>query len=140
MTELTAALSWAGFQVSIIALIAGIIAHKRRRRSLALALLVLSFAGTLAFSFIGGFSVGRFTAAIPVLVIGYVLGMGRGPITLAGCMVAAGAVYFTFSWLLTPVLPISGLLAFVFGSWAIPLYAILGAIAFAWEVARSPTS
>ena len=74
-----AAILWGGFQLSTIALIARLLAQHRRRRTLALTLLFISVLGALAFSYVGGFSIGRFTAIIPVLVIGHVVAMGRGP-------------------------------------------------------------
>ena len=133
-----AVILWAGFQFAIIAVIAGLFAQVRGRRHLALALFLLAVVFTLAFSYIGGFSIGRFTALIPVLVIGYVVGMGRGPAVVAGCALVALLIYATFSWVLTTRLPTTGPLMYLFGSWAIPLYTILGLAAFIWAFARPP--
>lgn len=136
--QLVAGVLWGGFQAAVIALIAGLIAQQRRRRGIALGLLLISFIGTLAFSYVGGFSIGRFTALIPVLVIGYVLGMGRGAASLVACLIGAVVVYAAFSWVLTPVGMAGGAVSFVFDAWGIPLYAILGVAAFGWAVARPP--
>jgi len=136
--ELVAAILWGGFQVALIALIAGVLAHRRRRRGLALSLLLISFIGTLGFSFVGGFSIGRFTALIPVMVTGYVAGMGRGAAILAACLLGAGVTYMAFSWVLTPLGMAGGVFSYVFGAWALPLYAILGVVAFSLAVARPP--
>lgn len=136
--QLLAAALWGGFQLSIVALIAGLIAHQRRRRVLALTLLFIAVVGTLAFSYAGGFSIGRFTAAIPVLVIGYVLAMGRGPAATAACVLAAGLTYVAFSWLFTPLALAGSWLSLVFMFWAIPAYAIFSLVAFGWAFARPP--
>ncbi len=101
-------------------------------------LLFIAVLGTLAFSFIGGFSIGRFTALIPVLAIGYILGMGRGPIAIVGLLVGAALLYLAFSWLFTPLVLMGGPFPFLFGAWAIPVYAILGLVAFLWAIAKPP--
>lgn len=136
--QLIAAILWVGFQLSIIALIAGLLAQHRGRRTLALTLLFISVLGILAFSFVGGFSVGRFTAIIPVLVIGYVVAMGRGPAITASCVFAAALTYVAFSWLFTPLVLIGGGFSLGFGFWAIPVYAILALAAFVWAFAKRP--
>ena len=133
-----AAILWAGFQAAIIAVIAGLFAQVRGRRRLALTLFALAVVFTLAFSYIGGFSIGRFTALIPVLVIGYVVGMGRGPAVVAGCILLALLIYAIFSWVFTTRLPTTGPFMYLFGSWAVPLYAILGLAVFIWAFARPP--
>jgi hypothetical protein len=137
--QLIAAILWGGFQVSLIALIAGLLAQHRGRRNLALTLLLISVLGTLGFSFVGGFSVGRFTAIIPLLVIGYVVAMGRGPAAVASGVLAAALTYVAFSWLFTPHLLTGGPFAFVFGFWAIPFCAILAIAAFGWAFAKRPS-
>ena len=137
--QLIAAILWGGLQLSLIALIAGLLAQHRGRRNLALTLLLISVLGTLGFSFVGGFSVGRLTAIIPVLVIGYVVTIGRGPAAALSGVLAAALTYVAFSWLFTPLVLTGGPLAFVFGFWAIPFYAILALAAFAWAFAKRPS-
>ena len=136
--QLVAAVLWGGFQVSIIVLVAGLFAQHRHRRGLALTLLFFAVLGTLAFSFVGGFSIGRFTAVIPVLVIGYVVGMGRGPVAVTSCLLGAAFIYLACSWLFTPLVLSGGAFSFVFGFWAIPVYATLALAAFGWAVAKPP--
>jgi hypothetical protein len=136
--QLIAAVLWGGFQLSIIALIAGLLAHHRKRRVLALTLLFISVVGTLAFFYVGGFSIGRFTAVIPVLVIGYLVAMGRGLAVTAACVLAAGLMYLAFSWLFTPLVLTGSAFSLVFGFWAIPVYAILALVAFGWAFAKPP--
>lgn len=91
---------------------------------MALVLLVTAELGTLAFSFISGFSIGRFTAIIPVLLSGYVIGIGRSRVAVGAFLFGAAALSFFCSWLLTPVGFSGGLAALLFGFWAIPLYVV----------------
>jgi hypothetical protein len=135
--QLVATVLWGCFQASIVAIIAGLVAQHRHQRGLALTLLFFAVLGTLAFSFVGGFSIGRFTAVIPVLVIGYVVGMDRGPVAVTSCLLGAAFVYLACSWLFTPLVT-GGAFSFVFGFWAIPAYAILALAAFGWAVAKPP--
>ncbi len=137
--ELIASLLWIGLGLSLIALIAGIVTAQGSHRTAALALLLIAEAGTLTFSFIGGFSIGRFTAVVPVLVSGFVMGMGRSRVTAGACLFGAAVIYLLFSWLLTPLEFDSGLLALLFGFWAIPSYALIGLIAFGTSFAMLGT-
>jgi hypothetical protein len=136
--QLLATVLWVGFQLSIIALIGGLFAQHRHRRALALTLLFFAVLGTLAFSFVGGFSIGRFTAVIPVLVIGYVVGMDRGPVAVTSCLLGAAFIYLACSWVFTPLVLTGGAFSLVFGFWAIPAYAILALAAFGWAVTKRP--
>jgi len=137
--QLIAAVLWAGFGGCILALMAGLLlAQHPAQRSLALTLLFVAVLGTLAFSFVGGFSIGRFTAVIPVLVIGYMVGMGRGPGAVTGCLFGAAVLYVAFSWLFTPLVLTGVPFSFLFGFWAIPVYSILAVAAFVWAVRKPP--
>ena len=53
--QLVAGVLWLGFLLSLVAVIAGVLAQLRGRRTLALIMLFLSVMGTLAFSYAGGF-------------------------------------------------------------------------------------
>lgn len=133
---MVAGILWTGFQLALIAVIGGLVAQLRGRRGLALTLFAFAVAWLLVFSFLGGFSIGRFTALIPVMVIGYVLGMGRGPVAVAGCLLGAALVYAAFSWLLYG--SVAGAVPLLFSAWAIPFYAVLGVAAFAWALIKPP--
>lgn len=128
--QLIAQLLWTGFFLSLIALIAGIVVANGSHRTAAIMLLLVAELGTLIFSFIGGFSIRRFTAVIPVLVTGYVIGMGRNRLTVGACLIGAAMIYGLFSWLLTPLGLYGGVLATLFGFWAMPLYGVLATVAF----------
>ena len=122
--------------VAIIAVIAGLLAQLRGRRRLALALFAFAVAWLLVFSFLGGFSIGRFTALIPLMVIGYVVGMGRGLAAVAGSLLAAALIYAAFSWLFYS--SAAGAFPLLFSAWAIPFYAVLGLTAFVWALSKPP--
>ena len=137
--QLIADILWSGFAVSIIALIAGVLLSLRGQRGAALALLFIAVIGTLAFSLVGGLSIGRFTVLFPVLISGYVVAIGRGRVTVAIWVLGAAVLYIAFSWLLTPVVLAGGVFALVFGLWAIPAYAILALAAFGWSALNPPS-
>ena len=87
-----------------------------------------------AFSLIGGFSVGRFTAVIPVLLTSYMLAMDRGRLMTMAALVGALAVYIACSWMLSVLLFQGGIFELIFGAWAIPLYAVAAVVAYVWSV------
>lgn len=136
---LIAAILWTTFAGCIVALLAGVVvAQHHPQRALALVLVFVSILGILAFSFIGGFSLGRFTALLAVLGIGYLVALGRGPLIVAGNLVAAGLLYLVCSWLLTDLVLRGGIYADLFGAWAIPSYGVLAVAAFAWAIMNPP--
>jgi hypothetical protein len=94
----------------------------------------------LGFSFLAGFSIGRFTAAIPVLLIGAMIGIGRGWLALLASLLVATAMYVVCSWLLTPVMVSGELPLWLFGAWAIPLYGLFALIALSVSLSLSPGS
>ena len=95
--------------------------HHRQGRGAALGLLFGSAVALLLFSFIAGFSIGRITAALPVLISGYMVAMDRDPMVVAAWLLAAAVFYLACSWLLTPLVRVGGVFAVVLGFWAIPL-------------------
>ncbi len=135
---LAADVLWTGFALCLVASAASVLLARRGRRDPALMLLFIAVLGILASSYVGGFSIGRFTAAIPVLFIAYLVGMGRGGMVVAGCLVAAAALYVVFSWLLTPLVFAGGPLAVIFGAWGIPAYLVFAIAGFSWSLANPP--
>ena len=138
---LVAAILWAFFGVCLLALIAGLLlAQHRPQRRTGLTVLLMAIVGILAFSFVGGFSVGRFTAVIAVLATGYMVATGRGPLAVGASMVGAALLYLAFSWLFTPLVLSGGIFALLFGAWAIPVYGLLAVAAFVWAITNPPRS
>lgn len=134
----TAEVLWGILGLCLVAAAAGVLLAWRGHRGGALTLLFVAAVGILAFSLAGGFSVGRFTAVLPVLLTGYAVGMGRGPATVAACLLLAAVVYLAGSWVLTPAVTAGGVLALLFGFWAIPLYLVAAVAAFGWTALNPP--
>jgi hypothetical protein len=103
-------------------------------------LLFAAVAVLLAFSFIAGFTIGRFTALIPVLVCAYVVAMGRGPLAVAVSIVIGGLLYAACSWLFTPLIDSRGVWSILFGAWAIPFYTVLAIATFVVALIRPPAT
>ena len=129
---------WTSFAAALVGTAVGVTVVNRGRRLAGLSLLLASALVQLAFSFAAGFSIGRFTAAIPVLLIGTMLAVGRGWPAVLVAISASLAIYFACSWLLTPLEFEGGLLAWLFDFWAIPLYAVLALASFGVAAARTP--
>src|SRR4030088_3468647 len=139
--QLTAVVLWTGLGLALLAAAAAPSAARNAGYSYALLLLCVATAYTLFFATISGFSIGRFVAVIPVLLTGYAVSQGRGHGFMTVSLTAAGATYFAFSWLLTPILFAAGpdsLLAAILGCWGIPLYAAIALLAFIWAAFNQP--
>lgn len=132
-----AGLLWGMFWLAIVAAIVGVVLRHRQRRGAALGLLFESAVALLLFSFIAGFSIGRFTAALPVLISGYMVAMDRDPMLVAAWLLAAAVFYLACSWLLTPLVRVGGVFAVVLGLWAIPMYFGVAFAALGWSGSRS---
>ncbi len=133
---LIAELLWTGLGLAVIALGAGVALAHSAHRTVAIVLLAVAEFGTLSFSFIGGFSIGRFTALIPVLVTGYVMALGHSRLTVGACLIGSAVVYGLCSWWFIPLVLHGGVLAMLFGFWAIPLYGAFATFAFGSALAR----
>ena len=121
---------WAAFAAAIVGAAVGLNWSIGDRRSSGLGLLLASTLVLLGFSFAAGFSIGRFTTAIPVLLVGALVGAGRGWRALLALLLPAAATYIACSWLVTPLMVEGRLPVWLFGAWAIPLYGLLSLIGF----------
>jgi hypothetical protein len=140
--QFTASVLWIGLGLALLAAATAPLAARDAGYAYALLLLIVATAYTLFFASISGFSIGRFVAAIPVLLTGYALAQGRGYRFMIVSLTGAVATYFAFSWLLTPILFAAGgpnsLLAAVLGAWGIPLYAAIALVVFIWTALNPP--
>jgi len=127
---------WGMFGLAIVAAIVGVLLRGRQRRGAALRLLFGSTVALLLFSIIAGFSVGRFTAVVPVLISGYMVALDRNPMVVAAWLLAAGILCLACSWLLTPLVLVGGVFAVVLGFWAVPLYFVVAVAALGWSASR----
>lgn len=78
--------------------------------------------------------------AIPVLVVGAMLGVGRGWPALFASLLAALGLYVVCSWLVEPLVVGGVLPGWLFGFWAIPLYGLLTLAAFGLAIIHEPGS
>jgi hypothetical protein len=136
--ELIAVVLWAALAFCVVAAVFGVKLARRGQRNTALGLLLMAALGTSAFSLIAGFSVGRFTALVPVLLTGYVIAMDRGWLLTAAALVAAIAAYVACSWMLTVLVFQGGIFQLIFGAWAIPVYALAALAAYGWSLTHPP--
>ena len=127
--------AWGGFYAALLAASVGILAGHRGRPRIALGILGTSALVLLLFSMIGGFSVGRVTILLPVLIGGYVLGMGRGWVAVFSGILIATIVYALGSWWLTDTLD-GVALGIILAFWGAPIYVAFLVVAFATAVAN----
>lgn len=131
---------WAAFTAAIVGAAVGLNWSFNDRRSSGLGLLFASALVLLGFSFAAGFSIGRFTTAIPVLLVGAMVGAGRGWVAVHTLLLLAAATYIACSWFLTPLMLEGRLPLWLFGAWAIPLYGLLALIGFGVSFLVPPAS
>jgi hypothetical protein len=62
-------------------------------------LLLVTIAG-FAFSFLGGFSIGRFTAILPLLLTAFAVTYGRAVWLQVAAYLAAISIYVLFAWMI----------------------------------------
>jgi hypothetical protein len=72
--------------------------ERKYRRGLAL--LALATVGGFTFSFMAGFSIGRLTALLPLLVTAFATSRGRRTYLMSAAFAAAIALYVLLSWIL----------------------------------------
>lgn len=137
---LIATVLWTGFFICVIAVPVAALAMRHGHRSTALVILLAASLGLLVFSGIAGFSIGRLTALLPMLVIGYMAGLGRGRWFVLGGLLTAVLAYLAFSWYLTPLASLGGWFDAVFGSWGILAYFPLAVLVFAAAMATDPST
>lgn len=65
-----------------------------------LAFLCFATIGGFAFSFIAGFSVGRFTALLPLLLTAFAITYGRSRLLQVAAYAAAVAIYIVLAWVI----------------------------------------
>jgi hypothetical protein len=92
--------------------------------------LFIATLGGFAFAFITGFSIGRFTALVPLVVTAYAVTYGRSHRLQLTAYAAALALYILFAWLIPEKV----------GYWGIHIEAPICAIAYAIAFLRPPKS
>jgi len=94
-----ATIAWGIFALFFIGAFAGTLLLERSYR-IALAVFAVATASGFIFSFLAGFSIGRFTAVLPLIVTAFAVTRYRDPrVQLAAQAVAIG-VYVLLAWIL----------------------------------------
>jgi hypothetical protein len=91
-------IAWLSFAVFFIGAFAGTVLLGRSYR-FALAIFVVATVGGFTFSYLTGFSIGRFTAVLPLVVTAFAVTHDRDPrLQLAAPVVAIG-IYVLLAWI-----------------------------------------
>jgi hypothetical protein len=121
---------WGSLGVFLVGTVAGVRFLERSYR-LALFSFTVATVGGFTFSSIAGFSVGRFTALLPLVVTAFAVTRDRSPRLHLAAQVAAIGVYIVLAWILEV------------GSWGIqfmlPLCLVAYAAALIFPPTRNPT-
>ena len=92
-------IAWGTFALFFIGALAGTILLERAYR-LALAVFVVATVGGFTFSFLAGFSIGRFTALLPLVVTAFAVTRDRDPRLQLGAQAIAIGIYVLLAWII----------------------------------------
>jgi hypothetical protein len=95
---LLAAIAWGIFVLFVVGTMAGTLLLERTYR-LALAIFAIATVSGFAFSFLAGFSIGRFTAVLPLVVTAFAVTRYRDPRLQLAAQAAAIGVYVLLAWI-----------------------------------------
>ncbi len=92
-------IAWASLALFLVGTLVGTLFLERAYR-LALAVFALATVGGFTFSFLSGFSIGRFTAVLPLIVTAFAVTRDRNPRLQLAAQAAAIGVYVLLAWIL----------------------------------------
>src|SRR2546425_2202575 len=92
-------IAWLSFAVFFIGALAGTVLLGRNYR-LALAIFVVATVGGFTFSFLAGFSIGRLTAVLPLVITAFAVTHYRDPRLQLAAQAAAIGIYVLLAWIL----------------------------------------
>ena len=93
------AIAWGSLALFFIGAFAGTLLLERAYR-LALAVFVVATVGGFTFSYLAGFSIGRFTAVLPLVITAFAVTQYRDPRLQVAAQVAAIGVYVLLAWII----------------------------------------
>ena len=96
---LLGAIAWGSLAVFLIGTLLGTLFLERAYR-LALATFAVATVAGFTFSFLSGFSIGRFTAVLPLVVTAFAVTRDRNPRLQLAAQAAAIGVYTVLAWIL----------------------------------------
>src|ERR1700716_1627417 len=92
------AIAWGSLALFLAGAIIGTLFLERAYR-LALVVLAVATVGGFTFSFLSGFSIGRFTAVLPLIVTAFAVTRDRDPRLQLVALAAAIGVYVLLAWI-----------------------------------------
>jgi hypothetical protein len=94
-----ATVAWGLFALFLVGAVAGTILIERTYR-LALAIFAVATVSGFIFSYLTGFSIGRFTAVLPLIVTAFAVTRYRDLLLQVAAQVAAIGIYVLLAWIL----------------------------------------
>jgi hypothetical protein len=92
------AIAWGSLALFLVGTVAGTLLLERAYR-VALAVFALSTVGGFTFSFLSGFSIGRFTAVLPLVITAFAVTRDRDRRLQLAAQVAAIGIYILLAWI-----------------------------------------
>jgi hypothetical protein len=100
--------AWSTLALFLVGAVVGTTLLGRRYR-LALAILSLATISGFGFSFLAGFSIGRFTALLPLVLTAFAVTYGRSGRLQVAAHAAAIGIYILLAWLIAEQVPFWGI-------------------------------
>jgi len=122
------AIAWGSLALFLVGTLVGALFLERAYR-LALAVFAVATVGGFTFSFLSGFSIGRFTAVLPLVVTAFAVTRDRNRRLQLAAQAAAIGIYVLLAWILPQQV----------GYWGIQLELPLCLIAYAAALIFPPT-
>jgi hypothetical protein len=119
-------MAWTALAVFVVGVIIGAIRLSTSYRS-AVATLCLATVGGFVFSFLTGFSIGRFTVVLPLVTTAFAVSYGRGRLVQGLAHAAAILIYLLLAWVVVAI------------SWGIPIEVPLCAVTYVAAFLRPPS-
>jgi hypothetical protein len=92
-------IAWGSLAGFLLGALVGTLLLERAYR-LALAVFLVATIGGFTFSFLSGFSIGRFTAVLPLVVTAFAVARDRSPRLQLAAQAAAIGIYVLLAWLI----------------------------------------
>jgi len=121
------AIAWGSLALFFIGAFAGTLLLERAYR-LALAVFVVATVGGFTFSYLAGFSIGRFTAVLPLVITAFAVTRDRDQRLQLAAQAAAFAIYVLLAWIIPEQV----------GYWGIHLELPLCLVAYAAAMIKPP--
>jgi len=125
------AIGWGSLALFIIGAVVGTRLLERTYR-LALAVFAIATVSGFFFSFLAGFSIGRFTAILPLVVTAFAVTQYRGPRLQLPALTAAIGIYVLLAWIFAEQVHFWGI------QLELPLCLVAYAAALIFPPARNP--